>query len=406
MNKQILFVDDEAASLERVKQELNGVFPDWEGEYAPSAEAALALLGERSFAVVVVDFEIARRENSKLLHVLMKRHPETIRVIAAASAARAQVMRITKAAHRFLAKPIQLDVLKCIIERNLKYRELLRNKTLIRLTTGVGKLPSFPPLYYQILRELQSPEGSLRKVGQMVAEDVALTAKVLQVVNSAYFGLSRKIMTPQQAVALLGLDVLRALVVYTYAFANFKVHPKLEDFSVKRLSQHSLLVGKLAQALAHEEQADKSLEEESLSAGILHDIGKLVLIQSPDQYLEALNYSQARGCSDFLAEYEVFGASHAEVGAYLLGLWGIPEPVVLAVAFHHHPSKLMEDGFGALTTIHAANALVNADSAGNAGDIPGLDLFYLTQIGKRNQMAKWLPLARKVMEDSADLRLI
>ena len=399
MKKNILFVDADPASFGAVKLKINNVFPGWEASYAPSGEAAFAMLRESSFGVVVVALEIAGQEGSKILQELVAHHPETLRVISADSAAKAQVMRITKSVHRFLAKPIDLKVLKGIIDRNLRYQEIIHDHTLIKLITGVGKLPSFPPIYYQILRELQSPEGSLRKVGDMVAQDVALTAKVLQVVNSSYFGLSRKIITPQQAVALLGLDVLRALVVYTYAFANFKVHPRLEDFSVKRLSQHSLIVGKLAQALVHGELGDKSMEEEALSAGILHDIGKLVLIQSPDQYLEALSYSQANGCSEYLAEYQIFGASHAEVGAYLLGLWGIPESVVLAVAFHHNPSKLMDSGFTALTAIHVADALIES-GGGNSLDIPGVDLFYLTQIRKQNQMGKWLTLYRKILGDS------
>ncbi len=402
MKKKILFVDDDPAALAAIKTQLEEGYPESEAVYATSGAAALELLAASAFEVVATDFQMPEMDGCKLLQEIMRQWPETIRVITAEADDKAQVMRVTKSAHRFLDKPLNVTVLKAIIERSHRFQDLLRNKTLVDLATGISKLPSFPPLYLQILKELQSADCSLKRVGEMVAEDVALTAKVLQVVNSAYFGLARRVITPQQAVNLIGLDTLRALVVYTYAFANFKVHPRLlEVFSVKRLSQHSLLVGKLAQALAREELMDKSLEEESLIAGILHDIGKLVLIQSPDQYLEAVNYSEIQRCDIYQAEYEIFGASHAEVGAYLLGLWGIPEPVVLAVACHHNPSKLPDSGFTALTTVHVANAFVGGGT-GNSNEIPGLDVDYLSQIEKRNQVRKWLGVYRKVLADQTE----
>lgn len=403
MKKRILFVDDEPVALETIKTQIKECYPELEAVYATSGAVALELLAESAFEVVVTDFQMPEIDGCKLLQTIMQQWPETIRVITADADDKAQVMRVTKSTHRFLDKPLDVAVLKGIIERSHRFQDVLRNKTLVNLATGISKLPSFPPLYLQILKELQSSDCSLKRVGEMVAEDVALTAKVLQVVNSAYFGLARRVVTPQQAVNLIGLDTLRALVVYTYAFANFKVDPRLlEVFSVKRLSQHSLLVGKLAQALSREEVMDKSLEEEALIAGILHDIGKLVLIQSPDQYLEAANYSQIQHCDIYQAEYEIFGASHAEVGAYLLGLWGIPEPVVLAVAFHHNPAKLLDSGFTALTTVHVANAFVGGGT-GSFNEIPGLDVHYLLQIEKQDQVQKWLGVYRKVLAEQAEL---
>jgi putative nucleotidyltransferase with HDIG domain len=194
-----------------------------------------------------------------------------------------------------------------------------------------------------IVKEMQSPDASLKKVGYLISQDVSMSAKILQLVNSSFFGLPRKITDPQRAAVYLGVDTLKALALSVNVFSSSTEDAELCGFSLADMWKRSIMVGRLAQDIARADTDDKKVLDEVMIAGMLHDIGKLILLKVPEQYKQVMDLIKESGCDPVEAEYTVMKTSHAELGAYLLGLWGLPDIIVETVAFHHNPSKLLEN---------------------------------------------------------------
>jgi HD-like signal output (HDOD) protein len=176
-------------------------------------------------------------------------------------------------------------------------------------------------------------------------------------VNSAFFGLPQAMANPTEATIYLGVEIVKALVLSIKAFSQFE-QTKVKSFSLDHIWHHSWRVGLWARWIAMAERQEQKVRYQCFSGGLLHDIGKLVLASGlPAAFQAAMDRAQQDQIPVWQAEQETFGASHAEVGAYLLGLWGLQNPVVEAVALHHRPAQSLNQTFGPLTTVHVANAL-------------------------------------------------
>ncbi|MDD3365432.1 MAG: HDOD domain-containing protein, partial [Syntrophomonas sp.] len=246
--------------------------------------------------------------------------------------------------------------------------------------------------------EMESPDPSLKKIAEIIAQDLTMTARVLQLVNSSFFGLASKVTHPQQAVALLGINTLKALVLNIQFFSAFHTRPSVH-FSAEHLWKHSLMVGNGARLIIHLESPDPKLEEKAMIAGILHDIGKLPLLELPDHYARLNAFTNDQQCSPIEAEYQLLGTSHAEVGAYLLGLWGLPDFMLEPVLFHHHPSILKEKGFSVLTAVHVANALLPTEHDSTCTPpMSSIDIAYLSSINMLTRLIDWQDLFYQILE--------
>jgi HD-like signal output (HDOD) protein len=213
-------------------------------------------------------------------------------------------------------------------------------------------------LYLKIQNELASPDSSINRVADVIEQDPAMTAKILQLVNSAFFGIPQQISNPATAVNLLGLDTVQAVVLSAHAFSQFDKVPSCID--LERMWHHNTLVGNLSHQIAKAEGSDNQTCSDAKVAGMLHDVGKLVLLTNlPEEYVRL--HELATELKGNLSELErlEWGATHAEVGAYLLGLWGLPESVVKAVALHHSPSDRPGEAFSAIPAVYAANAFAH-----------------------------------------------
>jgi putative nucleotidyltransferase with HDIG domain len=219
-------------------------------------------------------------------------------------------------------------------------------------------VPSLPTNYQAIRAELDCPEPSLARIGEVISQDVAMTAKILQLVNSSFFGLARRVSSPADAAALLGLSTVQGLVLSAGIFSDLD-QGGLGDFSADELMNHSLSVAATARAIAASMSKERALADDAFVAGLLHDIGKLVLAASfKGRYCEALASTRGTGLPSTTVETEQFGANHADIGGYLMNLWGLPSVLVEAIAFHHCPEKAMTTVFTPLTAVHVANALI------------------------------------------------
>jgi HD-like signal output (HDOD) protein len=274
----------------------------------------------------------------------------------------------------------------------------------------LGTLPSFPTLYVEIMKELDSPYSLVQSVAAIIAKDPGMTAKMLQIVNSAAIGLKRKVGSPFEAVEYLGFNTVRSLALSAHIFSRF-AQTRLKGFAVDELWNHSMGSGMLARMIMRLENADAADAEDAYIAGILHDVGKLMLAENlTDKFQQALALAAQRGIPSHEAEQEIFGATHAGAAAYLLGLWGLPAPIVEAVAFHHAPRCSDPPAFGPLTAVHAANVLEHElASTQSGGRPPAFDTDYLAALHLENRLEEWraealklLNLQKEVPTDEAD----
>ena len=390
LKTRILFVDDEPMVLEVLQLALKPLAGDWEMAFVESGEKALNLIEERPVDVIVSDMCMPGMTGAQLVNEVRKRHPATIRLILSAHSDEEMVMKCLGSAHQFLTKPFNLIKLKSTLNQIYQLKQKLKSDGIRRLVTKMDCLPSMPVIYFQILDTLQKPDCSLQQIAEIVARDPGLTTKLLQLVNSAFFGFATKVSTAQEACMLLGVGTIRSLALTLHLFSAFD-GKRLEQRFVERVWKHSLKVGGLSKKIAQFECADERKIEQSFTAGLLHDVGKLILAGGlGESYVELTVQARDQSLALTDLEQKTFDTNHADVGAYLLDLWGLPLPLVEAVAFHHQPAKAQEMVFGALTVVHVANALANELESSIGGvTVPGLDLDYLALFGLQNRINSW-----------------
>jgi HD-like signal output (HDOD) protein len=223
-------------------------------------------------------------------------------------------------------------------------------------------------------------------------------------VNSAAIGLARRISTPFEAVQYLGFGTVRSLVLAAHIFSSFSVRPGLRGFSLNQLWRHAAGSGLLARMIMRLERSAVADAEDANIAGMLHDVGKLILADTlPDRFQQACDLACQRGIPLHEAELEVLGATHAGVGAYLFGLWGLPSSIVEAVAFHHAPTQDRLRAFSPLTAVHVANGFEHELSQiKEPGRFSELDRTYLASVGVENRLDTWRAEAMRLSLQSND----
>jgi len=400
--KRILFVDDEPLVLQGLQRMLRHLRTEWEMAFVDSGPKALALMEQTPFDVIVSDMRMPGMNGAELLNEVMKRHPKTVRFILSGHADKELILKCVGTTHQYLSKPCEPEALKAAILRAAALGASLDSERLKQLVARLERLPSIPSVYTEIVEKLQQPDVALEEIGAVIAKDIGMTANILKLVNSAFFGLRRQIVDPTEAVTYLGVETVKALVLSIHAFEQFK-DVAIEGFSLSSLWQHSLETAGLARAIAGAEQAEGKLRDESFVAGMLHDAGKVVLAANfTAQYAEAMRLARAGKTELMATEEQLFGANHADVGGYLLGLWGLPVPVVEAITLHHNPARSLNKEFTPLTAVHVANALVRA-RAPEAAELPGsqVDAHYLTELGLAGRLEAWKALAKEPATQAA-----
>lgn len=403
MKKRILFVDDETLVLDGLRRMLRPLREEWDMEFCDSGAGALARMAETSFDVIVSDMRMPGMTGAELLSRVMQRHPRTVRLILSGHADRDLILKCVGSTHQFLAKPCDPEAIKATVRRAAATDDALQSDALKALVGQMSRLPSIPSLYRDIVEALQDPDVPMAVVGRIIGQDIAMTAQILKLVNSAYFGLRRRVSSPDEAATYLGLDTLRSLVLSLNAFSQFETI-KVEGFSFAELWHHSLQTGAAAKAVAHAELAGRKVADEAFVSGLLHDTGKVVMAANfPERYAEVIRLMHAERLEPCAAERRVFGANHPDVGGYLLGLWGLPVPVVEAIAFHHRPLSAAERVFSPLTAVHVADALVQSvGTTDDAGTDPRLDYTYLNDLGLVARVPAW----REVLAQMTSIREI
>jgi HD-like signal output (HDOD) protein len=384
--KRILVADADAHTLEDFKLALGEA---WEVTSVANGNAALAAM-EQPQDVVVADLDLDEIDGVEFLNGVQATYPKTTRFILACEADRERMVKQVMGTHRFLGKPLDRSTLKNAIEGALALESWIPTNSIRELTGRIRTLPTIPTLYLEVQAALRSPDTTTDQVGAIIAKDMAMTTKLLQVLNSACFGLSRKITNPTEAVGILGFETVSSMVMTIKLLSQYdKVKPVY--FSIDRLWRHSTEVARSAKQIALWQTDDAALAEMAFTAGLMHDIGKVVLAANFDeQYRGAQSLARKQGMELWEVEKEIFGATHGEIGAYLLGLWGMPLDLLEVAALHHYPTRSLSKNFTALTAVHVANALEREISADQDGlPVSKLDESYLAEIGVLENVPDW-----------------
>lgn len=354
--KKIVFVDDEPNILDGLRRMLRSLRNEYDMYFAAGGREALELMAKDRFDVVISDMRMPGMDGAQLLEIIQKDYPHTIRIMLTGQADENSVLRTVGVVHQFLAKPCDPEKLKTILVQTSALQDILSDGRLKDLISQIGKLPSLPSTYAKLQKAMVTPDVEINDVAKIIEQDIAMTAKVLQLVNSAFFGIYSKVESPSRAVKLLGLETIKVLVLGVEIFSQIKI-PK-EIFQVDMLWSHSIAVGKVAKAIAAHETEDKEIIGNAFLAGILHDIGKLVLVSHlPEQYRQVIDLARKEKVTLAEAEQTIFGASQSDVGAYLIGLWGFTSPIIEAIGFHHCLEKYPVTSFTPALAVHAANVL-------------------------------------------------
>jgi HD-like signal output (HDOD) protein/CheY-like chemotaxis protein len=390
MKRRILFVDDEPLVLQGLQRMLRALREDWDMLYVGSGAEALARMAEQTVDVVVSDMRMPGMNGVELLQEVARRHPGTIRMILSGDAHPEHVLQCVNIAHQFLSKPCDAFTLRQALERVFSLESRLGDERMRSFLNGLTSLPSVPSIYQELREKLASPEASVEAVGEILQRDPAMTAKLLQLVNSASFGLGRQVTHPAQAALLLGLETIKTLTLWLHVFSSAQ-RLNVPGFNVDELARTSLQTGQLARLLVREEGGSRALQDTALTGGLLHDLGQLALaVGDPEIFAQARQLTQQAGVTEWQAERQLRGFTHAEVGAYLLALWGLPFDLVEAVAYHHEPRAGGGRGFTAVTALHVAVAL---QARQGLQPVSGLDAEYLTAANLNDHLETWLDVA-------------
>lgn len=394
---KLLFVDSDSKVLDGHRRLLKALRPDWVVRFASSGREAMQTATQMRPDVLVTELSMPTDNGVDLLKAVQKMQPEAIRIVLSSEpdAQAETVLRATQSAHRFLVKPCKGEVLIAHIEQAAELRKILSSHELREIIGGIPYLPSLPTLYHELVAALESPLIAVADIGDIIARDVSMTGRVLHLVNSAFFGLPRQVSNPREAAVMLGINVLKSLVLYVKLFfaAPDSIIPGL---SLDELWAHSSMTARFSRDIAKDLGASGRVQEDAFLAGMLHDVGKLLLLDQPN-YLRrvARMQSSEENISFAEAEYKEFGASHAELGGYLLGLWGLADLVVEAVACHHRPSQISGELSPVLLSTHLANFLLIKQS--------GEEICFDEKILEKPEIKKMLPIwksqAKRIYEE-------
>ena len=394
MKKHILFVDDESKVLQGLERMLRSLRRDWDMEFVESGPEALDRLAISPFDVVVSDMRMPGMDGCELLHAISDRHPATVRMILSGQCERNAVLKCVGPTHQFLTKPCDSELLKATVARACRLRDHLPDEWVKQVVSSVQSLPSWPSNYSEFTKQLQSPAPSIGRLGEVVSHDPAMAAKIMQLVSSGFFGSPQRVADPAHAVSLLGLDTLAAVAELPGVFFPLGQEDSQEPFFVA-LNTHSRLVAEAAKAVAESETDDGTLIGDAYLSGLLHDVGILVFAKdSPEHYLETIALARMNQTTLKQAEKRTFDTTRDDVGAYLMGLWGLPDPVVRAIAYHLSPSQAPDRTFGPLAAVHVANAVIEQDTADTPGAATAIDVEYLEQIGCAGRLDTWRQMCK------------
>jgi putative nucleotidyltransferase with HDIG domain len=380
--RRVLFVDEDAATREIYEQLQSYWGIEQEVHTAGSAAEAIRLMEQLRFAVVVSELALPDMPGLEFLSKVMESHPEAARIVISANNDSLKAAEALNVAHRFFSKPFSFEVLGSLLENLGQYHYLLHDERIRCMIFKTGALPVLPGTWVQLTGLLDSADADISDIARIVEQDPGLTTRLLHTVNSAYFGIARRVVSCSEAIQIVGLELIRGLMMGMKIFDFYKNRPFVRTV-FGRIWDHSLRTATGARRLCELEKQSIEICNVAFTAGLLHDIGKLILAANAEEdYRKVIEEADSSRVPWYVAEKELFGTTHAQVGAYLFTLWGFPDPVVRAVENHHNLEGI--EKFAPALAIHAAQCLQRGGEYEKQ-----LNVGLLNQLGLADKVDLW-----------------
>jgi putative nucleotidyltransferase with HDIG domain len=384
-----MFVDDESFALEVLQRVFEPMRNEWHMEFVSSGADALVRLEQMPFDAVVSDLNMPNMNGVELLEKVSEQHPTVSRIILSSQADEELIFQSVSVAHQFISKTADPKALMKKIRKLVLMRQSKLNLELVETICAIEKLPSVPEVYCQLVDAIADPNTNLRDLAKIVERDGAISAKLLQLANSAFFGMRREVSGVADAITFLGMDTVRYLVLMVGVCEQFSATTFPRGF-VEGIWNHSVQTANLARIIAEAEHTSLAMAEQSFVAGLLHDVGKLILAENfAKSYAEVLEFARTLQQPVWESERQILKATHGDVGAYLLDLWGLPDPVTRAVAQHHEPVAVEGEHISPLAIIHVANHLAHQMDGSASAEDSELNATFLQKAGLSDRIAGW-----------------
>ncbi len=341
---------------------------------------ALALLAKEQYDGVVASFS----EVSKSLLLLGAASSASPHALTFLRANGKEVSGMANP-HGLLPRMDSVEVLDDQLRTKFTAATWQANPSFVNLMRAIKKVPTLPAIYTQITTALQNPDTSMEDIANLVTREPAVSAKLLQMVNSPLLGLRGRVTSVRNATNLMGLSRLRSLVLSTGLFKQFDA-TQCSGFSMSKFEANSLQIAAWASTIAKTESRDKQVADMAFTASLLHNFGVLLLAANlPDAYGEVLKMAKEQRVSTSWAELQTFGATHAEVAGAILAAWGIPFPIVNAVGWYPVPSGSDDKEFSPLTAVHVATAVDTYSQTG----MYAFDRDYMERLHLAEKAEEW-----------------
>ncbi|MDY0362632.1 MAG: HDOD domain-containing protein [Desulforegulaceae bacterium] len=359
----ILFVDEDKDMLKSLNRMLKQKEKQWTLLFADSAKKALLIMEKKPADIIISEYNMNEINGYELLKTIKEKFPQTDRIILSGETDEDKIIKAVPIAHQFIYKPVNSTKLDKLLTRTIAMKNILKDKNLRITISRLDSLPSLPSIYNSIVKELNSSVSSTKKIGEIISKDPSMTSKILQLINSGFFYLPSKISKPEDAVVILGTDVVKSLVLNLEIFSKMKLPNYFKKFQ-NDLHEHSMAAAKTAKEIALMEGLSDFCADQAFMAGLIHDCGKLILASNfPDDYKLVLENFGSLSQESIEKEKEIFKASHEIVGAFLMGVWGLPLEIIEAILYHHNPSASSDNEFTVTSAVYAAN-IIELEKAG------------------------------------------
>ncbi len=407
-SKTILFVDDEQSILTSLRRLLRK--EDWNLIFADSGANGLEILKENQVDLVVSDLRMPGMDGMAFLKQVKDLYPYIVRIILSGYADQKTVTQALSEehVHQILSKPWEEEDIKGIIQNALNQSEKQKQKSqrLQQIINSYPSLPTMPQIYLEIKEILEdSSSESPDRIVEVIQRDPSISARLLRCANSAFFGQMYQVDTVKKAMVVLGMQIVEALVLSMSVFESLSSEaPEVRGFNRKAFWIHSISCGTVAKLTVEEASMDQNIANRAFTAGLLHDLGKLVEDQYlHDQFEKAIGIAHQKKVLLQQAEQEVMGTTHTEIGAYLAEWWSLPSFLVNSIQWHHTP-HLCDEEHEVVAAVHVADVLVHQFEIGASGNFcsPSANSESWSRFGLSED---WLSSAQAIVERSIERML-
>ncbi|NLT51619.1 MAG: response regulator [Ignavibacteria bacterium] len=390
MAKNILFIDDEP----EIGNLLLEIFEDnklYNLFFTSDPGELFSVLDKNEIYVVFADLHMPEKNGIELLELIREKYPQTYRVLFSSNLERNLSAEASRAAHLTLLKPFDKRKIEDILKRIDILTKYLSDTSLMAVINGMSELPTIPDTYVKLDKALSQEDMSLMKIAEIISQDISFTTKILKIVNSSFFGLAKQISDPSQAVSFLGRNILKSLLLFHHLSVKYCINKDLHRY-FEEMWNHGNKVGRFAKEIIRKTLGNEiEMMDDAYIAGLLHDIGKIVFMEIKDYPERVIELMKQENIRYSIAEKHLYGTSHAEVGAYFLALWGMPERIVEFVYNHKKAVEINTAHFNFEIAVNIANLFA---------DLPEFDFQNLRDIRLSATPKDWLEYYNKLKEES------